>query len=111
MVLISVRDDLVKRLMEVSSSLGKSISDYVNEVFEQAVRAHELKCGLKETVDVYEKTIIKKGGAEEADRLEEPSTEEIFQRAALRLRPEIGESDERKMLIGFLCELSETQCT
>ena len=38
-MLAGVRDDLVRKMIQISSSLGKSITDYVNEIFEQAVRA------------------------------------------------------------------------
>lgn len=107
MVLISVGDDLVKKLMEISSSLGKPISDYINEVFEQAISAHRLNCSLKETVDLYERTIIGKEAAEEAERVEEPSIDKVFERALAKLEAEIGESEEYKMLSRFLSQISE----
>ena len=55
MKLIRVPDDLVDRLVGASNSQGKSLLDYIAEIFEQALRAHELDCSLKETVDSYER--------------------------------------------------------
>ena len=107
MMLISVRDDLAGKLMEISSSSGKSISEYVNEVFEQAIRAHQFNCSLKETVDHYERTITEKKAAEEAERVEEPSIPEVFERMlAEKMIAEKVESEERKMLSKFLSQIS-----
>ncbi len=68
MMLTGVPDDLTRK-MGVSNGQGKPI----NEVFQQAVRAHSLNCSLKETVDFHERTVIKKDGTEKAEELGEPS--------------------------------------
>ena len=107
MMLISVRDDLIKKLMEASNSLGKPISEYLNELLEQALRAHELNCSLKETVDLYESTIIKKEAAKETKRAEEPSIDKVFERAIAKLKPDISKSEEYKILPKFLSQISE----
>jgi len=107
MMLISVRDDLIKKLMEASNSLGKPISEYLNELLEQALRAHELNCSLKETVDLYERTIIKKEAAKETERAEEPSIDKVFERAIAKLKPDISKSEEYKILPKFLSQISE----
>jgi len=107
MMLINVRDDLIKKLMEASNSLGKPISDYLNELFEQALRAHSLNCSLKETIDLYERTIIKKEAATETERVEEPAIDKVFERALTKLKPEISKSEEYKMLSKFLSQIPE----
>ncbi|MCW4021315.1 MAG: hypothetical protein NWF14_08830 [Candidatus Bathyarchaeota archaeon] len=58
--------------------MGKSIGDYLTELVEQAVRAHELNCSLKETVDLYERTVKEKKTPEEAQLVEAPSVPEVW---------------------------------
>jgi len=107
MMFVGVRDDLVEKILEIASKVGKSISEYVVEVFEQAVRADGLNSSLKETVDHYERLIMKEA-AEEAQYVEEPSIPDVFERIlASKLRPEMTESEEYKMLKKFLSHLSE----
>lgn len=104
-MLIGVRDDLVEKILEISSKVGKSIGEYVIEVFEQAVRADGLNSSLKETVDHYERLIMKEA-AEEAQYVEEPSIPDAFESIlASKLRPEMTESEEYKMLETFLSHL------
>jgi len=107
LILIRLPDDLVNELMETSDGQGKPFSVYLTEILEQAIRAHNLNCSLKETVDLYERTIIKKEAAEEAEaeRTEEPSTDEIFERTFAKLTADITESEEHKMLSRFLYQL------
>ena len=45
-------------------------------------------CSLKETVDLYERTVAKKEAAEEVELIEEPSIENTFEWTLAKLRPE-----------------------
>jgi len=105
LMLIQLPDDLVNELMEISDSQGKPSSVYLTEILKQAVRAHKLNCSLKETIDLYNRTIIKKEAAEEAKRVEQPSIDEMFERTLAKLKPEITESEEHKMLSRFVRQL------
>ena len=115
MRLIRVPDDLVSRLMIASNRRGEPLMQYITEILEQAVRAHELNSSLKEIVDSYEKEVVQKeaSGLEEAERVEESSVREVFERLlAEKLGPRIEEktslvSEEREMLERFLSKLSE----
>ncbi|MDH5686336.1 MAG: hypothetical protein OEZ48_00500 [Candidatus Bathyarchaeota archaeon] len=109
MFLIRIPDDTVSRLTEIADSQGMPFNDYLAEMLEQAVRAHKLDCSLKETVDLYERTMTEREAAEEAGRAEGPPISEAFERMlASKLGPEPRESEEREMLFRFLSELSKT---
>jgi len=106
MMLIRLPDELFDRVAEISENLGKSIGDYLTELLEEAVRAHELGCSLRDAVDLYERTVKEKKAPEKAELVEAPSVPEVFERMLeSKLRPDIGESEERKMLLKFLSEL------
>ena len=105
MILIRLPDDLVNELMETSDSQGKPFSVYLTDILEQAIRAHNLHCSLKETVDLYERVIIKREAAEEAERVEEPSIDEVFERTLAKLTPDVSEPEEHKMLSRFVRQL------
>ncbi len=92
MMLIRLPADLVNELVEISDSHGKPFSVYLTDRLFKDVRAHELNCSLKET-------------NEEAERVEEPSIDAFFERALAKLRPEISESEERRMLSTFLSQI------
>ena len=105
-MLIRLPDGLFNRLIGVCDSLGKDFSVYLTEILEQAVRAHELNCSLKETVDLYERTVKEKETAEEAELVEAPSVPEVFERMlASKLGPQLSESEEHKMLSKFISEM------
>ena len=108
-MLIRLPDELFNGVAEISLKLGKSIGDYLTELLEQAVRAHELGCSLKDAVDLYERTVKEKKTPEEAELVEAPSVPEVFERMLeSKLRRDTGESEERKMLSEFLSQLSES---
>jgi len=52
--LIRAPGDLVSRLKEAANREGKTFYRYVTEIFEQAIRAYDMKHSLKEILDVYE---------------------------------------------------------
>ncbi len=52
--LIRVPNDLVNRLSQDANRQGKTLYSYVSEIFEQAVRAYEMKRSLKEILDILE---------------------------------------------------------
>jgi len=52
--LIRVPNDLVNKLSQDASRQGKTLYSYVSEIFEQAVRANEMKRSLKEVLDILE---------------------------------------------------------
>jgi len=52
--LIRAPGELVSKLNEAAHREGKTLYSYVSEVFEQAVRAYEMKRSLKEIIDGYE---------------------------------------------------------
>ncbi len=61
---IAVRGDLLQKIMEIANKDGKSIYGFVNEIFEQAIRAEELKLSLSEVIEFYTLIeIMKKAGA------------------------------------------------
>ena len=115
MRLIRVPDDLVNKLTIASNRRGEPFIRYVTEILEQAVRADELDSTIKEMVDSYEKEVVQKEASrlEEAERVEESSVREVFERLlAEKLGPKMEEktslvSEERKMLERFLSQLSE----
>ena len=106
MFLIRIPDDTVNRLTSIADSQGRSFNEYLAEILGQAARAHELGCYLKETVDLYERTVVKKEPAEEVELIEEPSVENMFERTLAKLGPEITKSEEYKMLSGFFSEIT-----
>ncbi|MDH5689651.1 MAG: hypothetical protein OEZ48_17515 [Candidatus Bathyarchaeota archaeon] len=106
MFLIRIPDDTVNRLTSIADSQGRSFNEYLAEILEQAVRAHELGCSLKETVDLYERTEVKKEAAEEVELIEEPSIEDMVERTLAKLKPKITESEEHRMLSTFLSQAS-----
>ena len=107
--LIRVPNDTVSKLMEIANSQGMSFSDYLAEILEQTVRVHDLNCSLKDTVDFYERTITKKETAEEVEVAREPSIDKLFEKTLTKLRPEISESEEHKMLSSFISQLSKKE--
>jgi predicted DNA-binding protein len=112
MMLIRLPDELFNRVPEISENLGKSIGDYLTELLEQAVRAHELGCSLKDAVDLYERTVKERKTPEESELVEAPSVAEVFERMlAPRLRPELSECEESKMLSRFISQLSKKPST
>jgi len=54
MFLIRVPDDAISRLLDIAKSEGRSPSDYSAEISDHAIRAHELSCSPKDTIDLYE---------------------------------------------------------
>jgi len=50
---IAVRGDLLRKAIEISNRRGKSFYGFVNEVFEQAIRAEEMDSTLTEIVEKY----------------------------------------------------------
>ena len=52
--LIRAPGDLVSRLKEAANREGKTFYRYVTEIFEQAIRAYDMKRSLKDILDVYE---------------------------------------------------------
>ena len=54
MFLIRVPDDAISRLLDIAKSQGRSLSDYSAEISDHAIRAHELSCSSKDTIDLYE---------------------------------------------------------
>ena len=65
---------------------------------------------MKETVELYEKTITKKEATEEVEVVEEPSIDEVLERMlASKLRPDIAESEEYRMLSRFVSQLSKKE--
>ncbi|MEM3736580.1 MAG: hypothetical protein QXJ75_00595 [Candidatus Bathyarchaeia archaeon] len=61
---IAVRGDLLQKIIEIANKDGKSVYGFVNEIFEQAIRADELKLSLSEVVEFYSLIeIMKKAGA------------------------------------------------
>ena len=69
-----------------------------------------MDCSLKETVELYEKTMTKKEATEEVEVVEEPLIDEVFERMlASKLRPDILESEEYGMLSRFVSQLSKKE--
>ena len=61
---------------------------------------------MKDAVDLCKRTVKERKTPEEAEMVEEPSVPEVFERMfESKLRPDMGESEERKMLSKFLSEL------
>lgn len=52
--LVRAPSDLVSKLNEAANRQGKTFYSYITEIFEQAVRAYEMRRSLKEIVDGYE---------------------------------------------------------
>jgi hypothetical protein len=50
---IAVRGDLLQKAIEISNRRGKSFYGFVNEVFEQAIKAEEMDSTLAEIVEKY----------------------------------------------------------
>lgn len=60
MKLIRAPEELVSKLNEASNREGKPFLGYIIEALEQAVRAHEMNCSIKEIVDFYELMMMQK---------------------------------------------------
>lgn len=61
---IAVRGDLIQKIMEIANRDGKTVFGLVNEIFEQAIRAEDMKVSLEEIIDFYTLIeIMKKAGA------------------------------------------------
>lgn len=61
---IAVRGDLLQRIIEIANRDGKTVFGFVNEIFEQALRAEELKVSLGEIIDFYTLIeVMKKAGS------------------------------------------------
>jgi hypothetical protein len=61
---IAVRSDLLQKIMEISNRKGKSFYGFVNEIFEQAIKAEESNTSLAEVVEFYDlMESMKKAGA------------------------------------------------
>jgi predicted DNA-binding protein len=58
--LIRAPSDLVSKLNWTANRQGKTLYSYVSEIFEQAIRASEMKRSLKEVLDSYEVLEISK---------------------------------------------------
>ena len=80
MFLIRIPDDTVNRLTSIADSQGRSFNQYLAEILERAVTAQEFGCSLKETVDLYERTVVKKEAAEGIELIEEPTFLKQFPR-------------------------------
>jgi hypothetical protein len=51
---ITVRRDLLNATKRIVGREGKTLGGFVNEIFEQALRAHEMKTSLTKALDAYE---------------------------------------------------------
>lgn len=51
---ITVRRDLLNVTKKIVRREGKTLGGFVNEIFEQALRAHEMETSLTEALDAYE---------------------------------------------------------
>ncbi|MEM2905791.1 MAG: hypothetical protein QW057_01110 [Candidatus Bathyarchaeia archaeon] len=51
--LVAVRGDLLARVVEISNREGKSVYGMTNEIFEQAIRVHDLGLSLTDVVEAY----------------------------------------------------------
>ncbi|MHC1586757.1 MAG: hypothetical protein ACXQTV_04365 [Candidatus Hecatellaceae archaeon] len=61
---IAVRGDLLQKVIEISNRRGKTVYGFVNEIFEQAIKADELDTTLPEIIDKYVFTeTLRKAGA------------------------------------------------
>ena len=52
--LVAVRGDLLSRAVEIANRERKAFYDFTNEIFEQAIKAYEMKASLPELVEFYE---------------------------------------------------------
>jgi len=61
---IAVRSDILQKIMEISNKKGKSFYNFVNEIFEQAIKAEEMNTSLAEVVEFYDlmESMKKAGG-------------------------------------------------
>jgi hypothetical protein len=50
---IAVRGDLLHKVIEISNRRGKTVYGFVNEIFEQAIRADEMDLALPEIIEKY----------------------------------------------------------
>ncbi|RLI33619.1 hypothetical protein DRO53_05100 [Candidatus Bathyarchaeota archaeon] len=61
---IAVRGDLLQKVIEISNRRGKTVYGFVNEIFEQAIKADELDATLPEILEKYVFTeTLRKAGA------------------------------------------------
>jgi hypothetical protein len=54
MKLIRAPSVLVTKINNVANQQGKTLYNYISEIFEQAIRAHDMKKSLKEILNEYE---------------------------------------------------------
>jgi hypothetical protein len=52
--LILVRNDLLKEIAKITAKEGKTVFAFTNEVFEQALKAHEMQTNLSEVIEFFE---------------------------------------------------------
>jgi len=52
--LILVRNDLLKEIVKITAKEGKTVFAFTNEVFEQALKAHEMQTNLSEIIEFFE---------------------------------------------------------
>jgi len=78
---IAVRGDLLQRVIEIANRDGKTVFGFVNEIFQQALRAEELKVPLSEIIDFYTLIeVMKKAGSI-------ITTSDVFNHLITRLYP------------------------
>lgn len=51
--LILVRNDLLKEIIKITAKEGKTVFAFTNEVFEQALKAHQMQTSLPEVLEFY----------------------------------------------------------
>ena len=51
--LILIRDDLLEEIIRITAKEGKTVFAFTNEVFEQAVKAYEMKTSPEELLEFY----------------------------------------------------------
>jgi len=52
--LILVRNDLLTEIAKITAKEGKTVFAFTNEVFEQALKAHEMETNLSEIIEFFE---------------------------------------------------------
>ncbi len=58
--LILIRDDLLEEIIKITAKEGKTVFAFTNDVFEQAVKAHEMKTSPEELLEFYKLMKIEK---------------------------------------------------
>jgi hypothetical protein len=62
--LVMVSSDLLEKAMKIANKEGKTITTFVNDLLEQAIRAHEMKLNLRDCLELCELLEVeKKAGA------------------------------------------------